>query len=88
MRWDYLGEIAALVSVDFCLKKYVFQSQYSKSKVLQNAPLEHSAILLTCINRYSVLKTNLFLNGCLRQVLLYSLSAIEKWKFDNFGDFF
>ena len=30
-----------------------------RSEVLQNAPLEHSAILLTCIQQSSVLKTNL-----------------------------
>ena len=44
-----------------------------KAKVLQNALLEHSATLLTCIKLYSVLKTNFwsFLSGRLRQVLLY-----------------
>ena len=37
------------------------------------APLEHSAILMTCIKLPSVLKTNfgLLLSGCSRQVLLY-----------------
>ena len=30
---------------------------YCRSKVLQNALLEHSAILLTCIKLYTVLKT-------------------------------
>ena len=35
--------------------------------------LEHSAILLACIQRHSVLINNfgLFLSDCLRQVLLY-----------------
>ena len=44
-----------------------------KVKVLQNALLEHSAILLPCIKRYSALKANFrsFLSGRLRQVLLY-----------------
>ena len=45
-------------------------------KVLQNAPREHSAILLTCIKRLLVLKTFLFLsslNGRFRQVLLYTV---------------
>ena len=39
---------------------------------MQNAPLEHSAILMPCIMRYSVLTTILvfFLSGRLRQVLL------------------
>ena len=37
-------------------------------------PLEHSAILLTCIKRYLVLKTNFrsFLSGSFTQVLLYT----------------
>ena len=39
------------------------------SKVLQNAPLEHSAIFLTCILETQLLV--FFLCGCLRQVLLY-----------------
>ena len=45
------------------------------SNVLQNALLEHSAILLTRIKLLSVLKTQclFFLNGHLRQVLLYTL---------------
>ena len=38
-----------------------------RSKVLQNAPWEHSAILLTC-NIWC-----LFLSGLLRQVLLYTI---------------
>ena len=45
-------------------------------KVLQNAPREHSAILLTCIKRLLVLKTFLFLSslsGRFRQVLLYTV---------------
>ena len=43
-------------------------------KVLQNAPLEHSVILLTCIKRLLVLKTYFLssLSGRLRQVLLYT----------------
>ena len=49
---------------------------YCRSKILQNAPREHSAILLTCISMIINLeKFNLFsgvlLSGCLRQVCLY-----------------
>ena len=45
-----------------------------RSKVLQNAPREHSAILLTFIKLSFVFKTFVLsnLSGRLRQVLLYS----------------
>ena len=42
-------------------------------------PLEHSAILLTCIKRKLVLKANfgVFLSGRLRQVLLYMPISVK-----------
>ena len=64
-------------------KKMVFKTDYRLmqvksiadcwSKVLQNALLEHSAILSTCIKVPSVFKTFVLsvLSGRLRQVLLY-----------------
>ena len=54
-------------------------------KVLQNAPLEHSAILSICIKRKSVLENQLlvsFFSGRLRQVLLqleYCNCKSSKW---------
>ena len=50
------------------------------SKVLQNALLEHSAILLTCIMITGLEKQFLvfFLSGSLRRVLLYKGTILQR----------
>ena len=49
-------------------------------KVLQNAPSEHSAILLTFIKIPFVFKTFfLILSGRIRQVLLYLSASCKSW---------
>ena len=59
------------------IKKKFFKigNSLMQVKVLQNAPLEHSAILLTCIKLPPVFLKRpsifLFLYGSLRQVWLY-----------------
>ena len=53
-------------------------SFYAGQKYCRMPPLEHSAILLTCIKQKSVLKTifGLFDSGHFRQVLLYKNSTL------------
>ena len=72
--WTYAGESGTTL---ICcqkrpLKRYTQGSLRQmgakcRSKVLQNAPWEHFAILLTCIIQCLVL------SGLLRQVLLYTI---------------
>ena len=50
-------------------------------KVLQNALLEHSAILSTLINFYHLSLFCLFFGGRLRQVLLYSVIFMINYEF-------
>ena len=71
-------------------QKLVFKTDYHlmQVKILQNAPREHSAILLTFIKLPFVFKTFvfcLFLSGCLRQVLLYNQSLKTSSESQLFG---
>ena len=56
-------------------QKCVFKTnnRLMQAKVLQNAPMEHSAVLLTCIKLPHGSKTFVLsiFSGCFRQVLLY-----------------